>query len=113
MAAVITTSSSALAKTNINSAISTSAIGVPAVGTPINTNTLTALQNAINKLSTYVNKVNNCGNCKAYTIKSTSCQSTKCQATSCQKCQACQYCQTCQSSPYYNYSVYSQYSQSL
>ena len=108
MAASITTSSSVQPKPNINTAIANSSWANSASGTKIQQVSLTQLQQAIAKLSTYIKKVNNCGNCYNYTIKSTSCQSTKvtttCQSTSCQSascqsqaCQSCQGCQSCQS----------------
>ena len=102
MAASITTSSSALPKTNVNSAISTSAFSDSNTGQIVKNVSLTELKNAIDKLSTYMNKVSNCNNCIAYTIKSTSCQSTTCQSTGCQGCQKCQACQYCQKQCKYN-----------
>lgn len=100
MAASITTSSSVQSKPNINNTINPSSWTNSDSGTKIQQVTLTELQNAISKLSTYIQKVNNCGNCYNYTIKSTSCQSTQvtttCQSQSCQSatCQTCQKCQT-------------------
>ena len=107
MPAQITTSSSNLPKDNINGAISTSGFTAASSGGKIQNVTLTELQNAINKLSTYANKVSNCGNCKAYTIKSTSCESTTCQSTGCQStpCQST----SCQSQCYNKYSQYTDY----
>ena len=89
MAAIITTSSSVLPKNNINGVISTSSFATCSVGTKVQQVTLTSLQEAINKLTTYANNISNCGNCNAYTINSTSCQSTSCQSTGCQS-QSCQ-----------------------
>ena len=83
MAAKITTSSSTQSKTNINSAISTSSFTASGTGSKIQNVSLTEIQNAVAKLSTYAQKVSNCGNCKNYTVNSTSCQSSTV-STSCQ-----------------------------
>lgn len=111
MAAKITTSSSTQAKTNINTTISTSSFTASSAGSKIQNVSLTEIQNAVKKLTTYAQKVNNCGNCKNYTIQSTSCQSdlvtTYCQTPNqCKNCVQCFHCSGSQCS-YYNYSVYS------
>ena len=76
MAEKITTTSSTQPKTNTNSTIATSSFSASTAGSKIQNISLTEIQNAVNKLSTYVQKVNNCGNCKNYTVHSTSCQTT-------------------------------------
>ena len=60
------------AKAAMNSAITKSTFTAAATGDEIKEVTLTELQNAINKLSTYITKVDNCGNCKTTTVVTTS-----------------------------------------
>lgn len=100
MAAVITTSSSTQPKTNINGAISTSNFTAANTGGIVQDVTLTEIQNAIKKLSTYVTHVNNCGNCITYTTKSTSQCSYTCQS----QCRGYRYTTTgYKTITYYNY----------
>ena len=104
MAAIITTSSSVLPK-NVNSSISTSTWTSSNTGEIIKELSLEQVQEAAARLSTYIQKVNNCGNCYTYTIKSTSCQSitnvTSCQSYTCQSLSCQSYtCQSCQRRTY-------------
>lgn len=90
------------AKSNMNNSITTSAIETQIEGTKIQEVTLDKIQEAINKLSTYIKQVDNCGNCFNITM----CQTSTCQTYSCQACQVST-CQTCQKySDYYDYSSY-------
>lgn len=107
MAESIRTVSSLLPKNNINDTIPTSTFNDISSKQKMQEITLSQLQTAINKLTVYVEKVNNCGNCYNYTVLRTTCQSVKCQSISCQSatCQSAT-CQTtsCQSTKYYNHS---------
>ena len=67
------TTSSLQPKTNINDEISTSNFDSTTQGSTIKNITLSQIQTAINKLSTYISKVDNCGNCYNVTL----CQTTK------------------------------------
>ena len=61
---------------------------------------ITQLREAVLRLETYVEQVDNCGNCTGASLcQSATCQNQTCQTTSCQTttCQSCQSCQTCQS----------------
>ena len=87
MADVISTKSSTQPKTNTNNSITTSGWTAISTGSKIQKVSLTEIQNAVKKLSTYISKVNNCGNCLIYTTVTTkqcsyACQYTKCQSTS-------------------------------
>ena len=113
MPAQITTSSSIIKNTNTNSSIPESSFTTPVEKNTIKNITLSEIQSAVEKLSTYVEKVSNCNTIYSYVVHSTSCQSTTCQSTTCQSqscqsqscqsltCQSgyCQYCQ-CQSGRY-------------
>lgn len=91
------------AKSNMNGSIATSVLEAQTKGFEIQEVTLTKIQEAINKLSTYIKKVDNCGNCFNVTM----CQTSTCQSYTCQTCQAST-CQTCQTySNHYNHYNYS------
>ena len=79
------------AKSNMNNSIATSVLEPQTKGFEIQEVTLDKIQEAINKLSTYIKKVDNCGNCFNVTM----CQTSTCQSYTCQYCQSST-CQTCQ-----------------
>lgn len=64
---------------------------------------ITELREAVLRLETYIEQVDNCGNCAGASLcQSATCQNQSCQTTTCQSCQtttcqSCQSCQTCQS----------------
>ena len=90
------------AKSNMNNSIATSALERQDKGFEMKEVTLDKIQEAINKLSTYIKQVDNCGNCFNVTM----CQTSTCQSYTCQTCQKST-CQTCQKySDYYDYSSY-------
>lgn len=90
------------AKSNMNGSIATSKIDQQNKGFQIQEVTLDKIQEAINKLSTYIKQVDNCGNCFNVTM----CQTSTCQSYACQTCQSSK-CQTCQKySDYYDYYNY-------
>ena len=70
----VNTITSTQAKTNINSAISATSFTNASEDYKIQEISLTEIQDAIDKLNTYVTKVNNCGNCINFTFASTICQ---------------------------------------
>lgn len=72
MAESISVTTTIVPKDNINGVISQSSFTDK--GTTIKNVSLTEIQNAIDKLETYVTKVNNCGNCNLISSNSTSCQ---------------------------------------
>ena len=76
------TTSSLKPKTNTNAEISTSTFDSSTQGSPIKNITLSQIQTAINKLSTYISKVDNCGNCYNVTLCQTTNTTTKTNATS-------------------------------
>ena len=95
-------STSNKAKSNMNGLIETSAHEVQKQGFAVQEVTLDKIQSAIDKLSTYIKQVDNCGNCFNVTM----CQTSTCQSYTCQTCQAST-CQTCQKySDYYDYYSY-------
>lgn len=69
-----------------------------AQGTKVVPKHIQELRTAIASLSTYAEKVDNCGNC-VYCQSCQKCQTCQgCQSQSCQNCQTCQKCQSCQRS---------------
>jgi hypothetical protein len=74
MAATVSVTTLTIPKSNINQAITQSTFSASEKGNKINEISLTEIQNAINKLETYIAKVNNCGNCNLISSNSTSCQ---------------------------------------
>lgn len=90
-------------KSNMNSSIATSTLETQIQGSKIQEVTLDKIQEAINKLSTYIKQVDNCGNCFNVTM----CQTSTCQTYFCQSCQSST-CQSCQKySDYYDHYNYS------
>ena len=75
--AYTTQATSVKTKTNLNDTIATSTIQSISQGNLVKNVSLTEIKNAINKLSTYIQKVDNCGNCYNITLCQTVTTSTK------------------------------------
>ena len=102
------------AKAAMNSAITKSTFTAAKTGDEIKEVTLTELQNAINKLSTYITKVDNCGNCKTTTVVTTSqvCQNQCSYYRTTVNCTTTYYYYNCSQCGYTNHSNYGNYSDS-
>ena len=100
---VYSTSAKAKPTTQMNSAFSQSAFDKNYPGQEISQVSLNQIKTAIDKLSTYIKQVDNCGNCFNVTM----CQTSTCQSSKCQVCQSSK-CQSCESQCTY-YDTYSDY----
>ena len=89
---VYSTSAKTKPTNSMNSQISQSSYEQIYAGKTINKISIEEIQSAINKLSTYIKKVDNCGNCFNVTM----CQTSTCQSYTCQVCQSST-CQSCES----------------
>lgn len=87
---------SAQPKTNINGAISTSSFSDSSTGNVIKNVSLEEIQNAINQLSSYMQKIDNCGNCYNQTWR------TVVTNTAYTQCYQCTYTQCLYKDCYYN-----------
>ena len=89
---VYSTSAKEKPTAQMNTAFSQSGFEKNYPGQEISQVSLDQIKTAINKLSTYIKQVDNCGNCFNVTM----CQTSTCQSYTCQVCQSST-CQTCES----------------